>query len=504
MRFTIAVLVIVLLPTYASAGARGRPLIEAVKASDREAVRTLLQSGADVNAAEADGTTAMHWAAHNGDLETVEALIRENAGVNTKNRYGVAPLWLASTNGHVDVVDALLREGADPETPRAESGETPLMAAAMAGHIPVIQRLLASGADPNVVDLFRQQTALMWAAAERHTETVRMLVEAGADLEARSSIGMTPLMFAIRAGDIDTTTTLLDLGADLGAMASDGTTTLVLAILNAHWELAATLLDRGADPNGDDPRGRPLHVLALARRADNDGLSPVIPRRPTGNIDSIDLAKALLMRGANVNDRIDWENLFYTPTHLAITPTQVTTLVGATPLYIAAKNCDVEFVRLLVAEGADPSIETVQRITPLLAAAGVGHIIGESAGTADEAFETVKLLWSVGGALDGAVEFDTSTGVPAFTGWNGAGVLHGAVLRDAAELTTWLIEQGVPLDHKTGTGKIPLDLARGTTLGINFNMFPEVAEILEQAMLVEGLPVPEREYTGTLGQLGVQ
>ena len=504
MRFAIAVLVSVLLPTYGAAGVNEPSLIEAVKAGDGEAVRTLLRSGVDVNAAEADGTTAMHWAAHNGDLQTVEALIRDNGGVNAKNRYGVAPLWLASTNGHADVVSALLRAGADPETPRAESGETPLMAAAMAGHIPVMQRLLTSGADPNVVDHVRQQTALMWAAAERHTEAARVLVEAGAHLESRSSIGMTPLMFAIRAGSIGTTMALLDFGADLRATASDGTTTLVLAILNAHWELAATLLDRGADPNGNDPRGRPLHVLALARRADNTGLSPVIPRRPTGNIDSIDLAKALLTRGANVNDRIDWENLFYTPTHLAISEIYVTTLVGATPLYIAAKNCDLEFVKLLVAGGADPNIATLQQITPLLAAAGVGHIIGESPGTPAEAFETVKLLRSLGSALDGAVEFDTTTGVPVYTGWNGAGVLHGAVIRDAPELTKWLIAQDVPLDSKTSTGKMPLDLARGTTLGINFNMFPEVAEIIEEAMLAEGLPVPEHKYTGTLGQLGVQ
>ena len=504
MRRAIAVLVIALLPTYAAAGTRGPSLIEAVKAGDRAAIRALLRSGADVNAAEADGTTAMHWAAHNGDLQTLDALILEKAGVNTKNRYGVAPLWLASTNGHADVVGALLRAGADPQTTRAESGETPLMAAAMAGHVPVIQRLLAVGADPKVVDHVRQQTALMWAAAERHKEAVRVLVEAGADLEARSNIGMTPLMFAIRSGDIDTTMTLLDLGADPRATASDGTTTLVLAILNAHWELAAKLLDHGADPNGSDPRGRPLHVLALARRANNRGLSPVIPRRPTGNIDSIDLAKALLARGANVNDRIDWKDLYYTPTHLAISPTRVTTFVGGTPLYLAAKNCDLELMKLLVANGADPNIGTVQQITPLLAAAGVGHVIGESAGTAEEAFETVKLLWSLGSDLDGAADFGTGPGAPTGTGWSGAGVLHGAVIRDAVELSTWLIAQGVPLDRKTGTGKTPLDLARGTTLGINFNVFPDIAEIIEDAMRAEGLPVPEHKYTGTAGQLGIE
>ena len=493
MRFAIAVLVSVLLPTYGAAGVNEPSLIEAVKAGDGEAVRTLLRSGVDVNAAEADGTTAMHWAAHNGDLQTVEALIRDNGGVNAKNRYGVAPLWLASTNGHADVVSALLRAGADPETPRAESGETPLMAAAMAGHIPVMQRLLTSGADPNVVDHVRQQTALMWAAAERQTEAARVLVEAGAYLESRSSIGMTPLMFAIRAGSIGTTMALLDFG---GRPQGDG--------LGWYHDPGAGHPERALGARRHPARSwcrskwqRSAWSPAARARAGppcrqywpvaGDPTSSHWQHRQYRSCEGAADARRERQRQDRLGESVLYSNSSGDQRDLRHDPRGRDTAVHR------GEELRPRIRATAGGRGADPNIATLQQITPLLAAAGVGHIIGESPGTPAEAFETVKLLRSLGSALDGAVEFDTTTGVPVYTGWNGAGVLHGAVIRDAPELTKWLIAQGVPLDSKTSTGKMPLDLARGTTLGINFNMFPEVAEIIEEAMLAEGLPVPEHK-----------
>lgn len=472
-------------------------LIDAVKRRDQAAIRAQLQRRVDVRAATTDGTTALHWAAHNGDLQTLTALIAAGAPVGVRNRYDISPLWLAATNGHADVVHALLTAGADPKTTRGESRETVLMAAARAGQVAVMQRLLVAGADPNAVDAFRQQTALMWAAGERHKAAARLLVTSGARLEARSQTGLTPLMFAIRAGDIDGTKELLDLGADLKATAPDGTSTLVLAIINAHWELAATLLERGADPNGRDPRGRPLHVLAFMRRAQNRSLSAWLPRRPTGKLDSIGLAKALLARGASIDDRLDYKNAAYLPTHMALPPVQLTTYVGATPLYIAAKACDVELVTFLAANGANPTLATVQHVTPLLAAAGIGHTSGESPETPQEALETVKLLATVGNDINAVTDMRGPDGSPLTNGWNGAGALHGSVLRGAPELARWLIAQGVTIDRQTTSGVTALDMARGTTLGINLHFQPEVAEVIEAGMRAQGLTVPEhrnREY----------
>ena len=473
------------------AGSGETTLVDAVQRHDLAEINTLLAQGADVNEPQPDGTTAVHWAAHHGDVDLLNRLIAAGGAVQAMNRYGVTPIWPAAGNGHAAVVEALLRGGADPNTARGDSGETILMIAARNGHVDVLQRLVAQGANVNVSERIREQTALMWAAAEQHPEVVRLLVEAGADLGAASSTGITPLMFGIRSGGIDVTRELLDLGADLNARAPDETTMLVLALINAHWELANFLLDRGADPNGADPHGHAIHVLTFMRRATNRGLSPWLPRRPSGTITSLELAKALLAHGAEVNDRYSNSGR---PRHMAFGGGR-TSFTGATSLYIASKNGDVEFMKFLIANGADPLIVTGQNVTPLLAAAGVGYTAGESPGTPEEAFEAVKLLHDLGSDVQATVDFGgTGGGGGGYSRetWDGATALHGAVIRESKELLEWLIEQGLPLDHKDKGGHTPLDLARGSGLSITWHVYPEMADVLRTAMIAQGLPIPER------------
>ena len=485
-------LVAVAVPTSAAAAAKDVTVIEVVKRADYEALEELLRSGVDVDEAEPDGTTALHWAAHRGDLETSTRLIAAGANLAATNRYGIAPLWLAAESGHVDIVEALLRASVDPNTSRGESRETVLMIAARAGQTPVIQRLIAYDADVNRQDRVRDQTALMWAAAEGHPDVVRLLAEAGAELEVRSSTGVTPLMFAIRSGDLDTTRQMLDQGANLQETGPDGTPMLVLAILNAHFELAEFLLERGADPNGGDSvHGRPLQVLTIVRRAENRGLSPVLPRTPTGGIDSIDLAEALLEYGADINDRIDWQSPMHVPPHISLSYTLGISYTGATPFFIASKNCDVEFLKFLVANGADPYVGSAQNVTPLLAAAGVGYAAGEAAGTNDEAFETVKFLHRLGDDVSAIADFSGGAAEFSRGSWSGASALHGASNRGATEMVRWLIEQGVPLDHEMNSGHTALNVAEGSNLGFIAQIQPEVAEILRAALEEQGLPVPE-------------
>ena len=464
----------------------------AAKRLDRSLLDTLLEQGVDVNETGPDGTAALHWVSHHGDLDTVTRLIEAGADVSSTNRYGIAPIWIAAQNGHVAVVEALLRAGADPNTSRGTSGETVLMIAARSGHVDVLQRLLAHDADLNVQEGIRDQTALMWAAAERHRAAVNLLVESGADLETRSRTGMNALMFAVRAGDLDVTRELLDQGADLDATAPDGTTMLVLSMINAHWELAAFLLERGADPNRDDPlHGRPLHVLAFMRRAGNRGLSPWLPRTPSGNIDTLELAELLLTRGAKINDRVEWDDGPRFPPHMALGLFPGVSFTGATPFYIASKHCDLEFMRFLMTKGADPSIGTTQGVSPLLAAAGVGYTIGESPGTPDEALEAVQLLQTLGNDVRTTFDAETSGSTGTLTGgdWVGASALHGAVIRGAEGLVRWLVDEGVPLDHRMKSGETALDLAKGSGLGITYHVQPELAAIIRDSMIANGLEV---------------
>src|SRR6478672_7707830 len=109
-----------------SSAAADAPLADAMEKMDRAAVRALLQRRADVNAAQVDGMTALHWAAYQDDVESVELLVRAGANVKAANRYGVTPLSLACTNGNEAMVELLLEAGADPNT-RLRGDETALM-----------------------------------------------------------------------------------------------------------------------------------------------------------------------------------------------------------------------------------------------------------------------------------------------------------------------------------------------------------------------------------------
>ena len=130
-----------------------------------------------MNAAEADGTTALHWAADGDNPGLVELLVRAGANVKAANRYGVTPLWLACMNGNAATVELLLKAGADPNTVLPE-GETVLMTAARTGKVDAVKVLLEAGAAVNAKEGWHGQTALMWAAAEGHPAVIQVLVGA--------------------------------------------------------------------------------------------------------------------------------------------------------------------------------------------------------------------------------------------------------------------------------------------------------------------------------------
>lgn len=517
-------------------------LVDAAKRSDAAAVRALLATPVDVNVAEADGTTALHWAAQRGDVEIVRALLASRANVNATTRYGVTPIALAALGGDPLIVAALVRAGADVNKASPE-GETPLMAAARVGKIEPLRALVEAGARVNEQERWRRQSSLMWAAGEGHSAAIAYLIEQQADVHARSKAGFTALHFAVRGGHVAAVQTLLRLGANPddtvqnAAPATDRygrkagvdppTSALGMAIINAHYEVALTLVNAGANPNIPDPRGSALHTLAFMRRPGSGN-----PPLRTGTVDTLDLAKALLARGANPNTRIEWREIAFDrdlaatklPPNIPVGRNFIS-FIGATPFYLAAKHSDVALMRLLVEHGADPKLPTVQRVTPLMAAAGFGYWDGESPGPLNgvpesEAVEAVKLAIAFGNDVNATADF----GGPALEGdggtlirrhplnflkydaphdapldvvppkdslgdmrWNGSSAIHGAAMRGSNAIIQALVDHGAKIDARNGLGWTPLMCAEGIFVANTLKDWPETVAFIRKLMTERGL-----------------
>ena len=445
------------------AGDAGPRLVEAVKAGDRDAVRALVKDTSEVRAAEADGTSALHWAARADDVETMRMLIEAGADAAAANRYGVTPLFLAAVNGSRTAAELLLDAGA-PVNAALPEGETVLMAAARTGSADLITLLVGHGADVEARERWFGETALMWAAAENHEEAVRALAAAGADPDSRSTLftierrrsgqsilplgSWTPLMYAARQGAMDSARALLELGADPNLTDPDGATALVLAIINAHYDVAAFLVEQGADPNIGDSEAQmgPLYAavdmntLAVGHGRPNT--------EPTGRLSALDMIEVLLEHGANPNARLAKPIMqrHHTAGDAALGE-------GSTPIMRAAKTGDVAAMRLLLDAGADPMLTQPNGNNALMFAAGLGWRNGSPAapsydqGSEDAAIEAIRLCLELG--------WDINT-----VNTSGETALHGAVSgRGSEKIIRFLVEQGASLEERDKRDRTPLDLA---------------------------------------------
>jgi ankyrin repeat protein len=186
LRYLAAAGAVALGMTVAGWSASGSPVADAAMSGNMSALSALIQQKADVNAPQADGATAIQWAAYKNDAKMADVLIAAGANVKTPNRDGATALQLACLNGSAVMIGKLLKAGADPNE-LAPKGETPLMFAARNGNVDAIKVLLAAKADVNLKEKVRGTTALMWAAEQGHPEAVKVLADNGADVGATSA-----------------------------------------------------------------------------------------------------------------------------------------------------------------------------------------------------------------------------------------------------------------------------------------------------------------------------
>ncbi|MEP7345248.1 MAG: ankyrin repeat domain-containing protein [Gemmatimonadaceae bacterium] len=173
----------------AAPGPAESPVADAAMRRDTTRVRLLLKQGADVNAAQGDGMTALHWAATHGDAVEARVLIYAGARVEASTRNGnYTPLLLASRSGNGAVVKVLLEGGANPNAATTSGGATPLHLAAAEGDVETLIALLDHKAEVNAREVAFGQTPLMWAAAYNRVGAIQLLIARGADLKAVSKI----------------------------------------------------------------------------------------------------------------------------------------------------------------------------------------------------------------------------------------------------------------------------------------------------------------------------
>jgi uncharacterized protein len=483
---------------------------DAIEKGSRAAALQMIEGGADVNAAQGDGTTALHWAAYQLDADLVRTLLQRGAKPDAKNRFGSTPLAEAVKAGNVALVDLLLEAGADANAANVD-GETTLMLAARAGAVDVAKRLLAHGADVNAREGWREQTALMWAADDANAELVHLLIEHGADVSARAAAndwgaqitsepraqyrptgGLTPLLFAARSGCVDCVRAIVAAGENVDRPTPDGVTALMLALDNYEFDTADALLDLGANPHYADWWGRTALYLAV-------DLNTYVPRTPayprSTETSGMDIVRRLLAAGVDVNPQLN----MHRPGRGGNSARFVDDLLtaGATPLLRAAITHDHEAMRALLAKGAEVDLPNVMGVTPLMAAAGVGvrninfganrsPNFEEDKDIESKVVESLGILLTAGADINARVtEAYSHTSRIArpsqMTNREGQTALFSAAGRGWTQVVAYMIEHGANVDIVDAGGKTALDVALTPVGGRPVPNADAVAELLRGA-----------------------
>ncbi len=487
---------------------------------DRDGVSALLKQKVNVNAAQGDGMTALHWAAMKNDLVLTEMLLAAGADVKAATRVeALTPLLVAANNGNAPVISALLKAGSDVNKAN-DLGTTPLMLAAGSGNSDAVKALLAAGADVNVKDAKMQQTAAMFAAGLNRDAVIRLLAAKGADLNATSIVtklqkvlfdedgnplpaarsgqvttearggaaatfmgGWSALHFAARDGYMPSVRALLESGANVNLPgAGDKTTALVMAIENGHLDLAKYLIEKGADVNlATDGGLTPVYATIDVQWAPLSW-APV-PDTTKEKTSYMDLLKILADHGANVNTKLS-QGLWYRP---ADHNQAWVKLGGSSAFWRASQSTDLEAMKFLAAHGANVKDVGATKDTALMMAAGVGWAGNFSTNAPGSYMPAVKYLVEDLGLDINAVD---ATGYTA---------VMGAAYRGDNEMVEYLVSKGAKLDFRTNRGWSVTDMANGPSLRTSVPVsHPETIALLTKLGAPPLLKVEGEEILGII------
>ena len=384
------------------------PVVDAAKIGDVERLRSLLKQGVDVNAAEGDGMTALHWAAFRDDLDIAEILLYAGANVGARTRVNaISALVLAARNGSAAMVEMMLDAGADANAAMS-IGTTPLMAAATSGNADAVKVLLDHGADVGATENAQGQTALMLAASYNRSAAIKILMDHGADPAVTTKV-----------------VNLANRGRGRGGQQAQG-----------QGRGRGTAQAAGARGRGGRGERAPLlSASGIPIRSGNQG--SVVRSQGNGR-----------RRGGNRAGR------------------SLTTLGGLTPLLFAVRQGHTEAVRVLLEEGADINgLGAGDETSPLLMAVINGHFdlamwlleVGGDATLASSAgatplYVTVNVKW---GPESGYPQPDTTQNNATYLELMQALIDKGADVNAKLKKELWFTAYTFDLSRVTAAGATP-------------------------------------------------
>ncbi|XP_067008858.2 ankyrin-3 isoform X6 [Anabrus simplex] len=393
----------------------------AAKDGHVDIVTELLKRGAVVDAATKKGNTALHIASLAGQEEVVKLLVKNGASVNVQSQNGFTPLYMAAQENHDSVVRFLLSKGAN-QSLATEDGFTPLAVAMQQGHDKVVAVLLENDTRGKV-----RLPALHIAAKKDDCKAASLLLQSDHNPDVTSKSGFTPLHIAAHYGNENIANLLLEKGADINYSAKHNITPLHVACKWGKLNMVCLLIAKGANIDAKTRDGlTPLHCAARSghdqvvdmlldnkapiRSKTKNGLAPL---HMAAQGDHVDAARILLYHRAPVDD---------------------VTVDYLTALHVAAHCGHVRVAKLLLDRKADPNARALNGFTPLHIACKKNRI------------KVVELLLKYGASIEATTE-------------SGLTPLHVASFMGCMNIVIYLLQHNANPDIPTVRGETPLHLA---------------------------------------------